>query len=88
MEQISVFYGFNGLIYVVESDLCDRSCGSNASGSSGNRNQSRVLQLRQDLPDDHRVGIDTGSKKVARNLAVIFESLHAGEDVQGYGKSA
>jgi hypothetical protein len=50
--------------------------------------QSCVLQLRQDLPDDHRVCIDTGSEEVASDLAVIFESLHAGEDVQGYGKSA
>ena len=88
MEQVSVLYCSDCLIHIVKGDFRQVPRQLDAACASCHVDQSGVFELRQDLPDDDRVGVDRAGKKVAGDLVFILEHIHAGENVQGDCKPA
>jgi hypothetical protein len=46
------------------------------------------VHKRSGLQNDDRIGVNAGGQEIAGHLVVITESIHAGKDVERYGKSA
>ena len=88
MEQIAVFYRFNCLIHVIESDLSKWSVYCDPAGSSCYSDQSGIFQLSKDFTNNNRIRIDASSKEVTGHLVFCLKMFNTCKYMQGNRKSA